>query len=78
MVSFSFVAEGSVGLWVLVKTISNLYFHFTIYRTSQLFDRMSLEYHDPSIATEWSANAGPKTAYANIHIFSKRKRFCYR
>ncbi|XP_065062754.1 mediator of RNA polymerase II transcription subunit 17-like [Rhopilema esculentum] len=47
-------------------------------RTTALLDRMALEYSDPSIATEWSSNAGPKVSFANVHMFSKRQKLCYR
>ena len=39
---------------------------------------MATTHRDPSIAVEWSANAGPKTSFANIHMFSKRQKLCYR
>lgn len=54
------------------------YLHELFSRTSYLFDRMAVKYTDPSIAMEWSANAGPKISFANIHLFSKMQRLCYR
>jgi len=47
-------------------------------RTNNLLHQMATTHRDPSIAVEWSANAGPKTSFANIHMFSKRQKLCYR
>ena len=51
---------------------------FYSFRTSCMLDQMANECADPSIVIEWSANAGPKTSFANIHMFSKRQKLCYR